>query len=49
MLRKMANSDREWERFGASDPYFGVLTNDRFKVAHIDQTARDDFFSSGEA
>lgn len=49
MLKKMVNSDREWEKFGASDPYYGVYTDDRFKLAHIDQTARDDFFSSGEA
>jgi SAM-dependent methyltransferase len=44
----MVNSDREWEKFGASDPYYGVVSHDRFKVGQTDETALDDFFSSGE-
>ncbi|TDY25501.1 methyltransferase family protein [Paraburkholderia sp. BL6665CI2N2] len=48
MLKRMVSTDREWEKFGASDPYYGVLSHDRFKGGNTDQTARDDFFSSGE-
>jgi SAM-dependent methyltransferase len=49
MLKKTLSSDREWEKFGASDPYYGVVSHDRFKAGNTDQTTRDDFFSSGEA
>jgi ubiquinone/menaquinone biosynthesis C-methylase UbiE len=41
-------TDREWEAFGKSDPYFGVLTHARFRAAATDSAARDEFFSLGE-
>lgn len=44
-----ADTDRQWERFGASDPYYGVLTDDRFRAEHLDADARSQFFASGEA
>lgn len=44
----MMKTDKAWESWGASDPYFGVLTDDRFREGSIDQT-REDFFYSGEA
>ncbi len=41
-------TDEEWEKWGSTEPYFGVLTNDRFKTAAIDDTAKSDFFQSGQ-
>ncbi len=41
-------TDDEWEKWGRSEPYFGVLTNEKFKVAAIDDQARADFFASGQ-
>ncbi|HEX6628877.1 MAG TPA: class I SAM-dependent methyltransferase [Gemmatimonadaceae bacterium] len=44
----ITNSDRDWERFGQTDPYFAVLTAPEF---HGQPTgdARAKFFESGEA
>lgn len=41
-------SDVEWERFGSEDPYFGVVTDDRFHASRLDADARVAFFQSGE-
>src|SRR5262245_52302229 len=38
----------EWEKMGRKDPYFGVLTNDKFRSGQIDAAARAEFFASGE-
>ena len=37
----------DWQTFGAADPYYGVLADDRFKAANIDAAAIDAFFKSG--
>lgn len=42
------HSDLEWERFGREDPYFGVITDDRFHASTLDADARSAFFQSGE-
>lgn len=44
----MRNTDRDWERFGATDPYFAVLTDPKFRRGRIDDEARDEFFASGD-
>ncbi len=41
-------SDLEWERFGREDPYYGVLTDERFRAGLLDEGARRDFFRSGQ-
>ena len=28
-------TDKQWERLGKEDPYFGVLTNDEFKKENL--------------
>lgn len=40
-------TDAEWEKWGARDPYFGVLTHERYRSSLL--TAQDyrDFFDSG--
>lgn len=40
--------DRDWERFGAADPYFGVLTHDKFRSGQLDDAALREFFETGE-
>lgn len=41
------NSDRDWELFGKTDPYFAVLTAPEFH-GHLSGEARAKFFASGE-
>ena len=41
-------SDKSWERFGRQDPYFGVLSHARFRLAHEPGPQRAEFFASGE-
>lgn len=41
------HSDKEWERFGSIDPYYGVITNNRYKSSNMTERDKEDFFSSG--
>jgi trans-aconitate methyltransferase len=41
------DSDRDWNLIGALDPYFGVLTEEKFKRANLDEKALAEFFASG--
>jgi SAM-dependent methyltransferase len=45
----MENTDVEWEKFGAQNPYYGVLTDDKFKSSNLNDLALAEFFESGEA
>ena len=40
--------EREWEKFGRKDPYFGVLSQEKFRATRIDAAARAEFFETGE-
>lgn len=42
-------TDKDWESFGANDPYFAVLTDDKFHATNLSEEHREDFFKSGEA
>lgn len=42
------NTDAAWETFGRTDPYYGVLSDERFRSAAADGPARAEFFRSGE-
>jgi SAM-dependent methyltransferase len=42
------NTDRDWSEIGANEPYFGVITHDRFKRDVLDAVAIEDFFASGQ-
>jgi SAM-dependent methyltransferase len=44
----MRASDRNWERFGQVDPYFSVLTSERFRNAAAPGEERTEFFQTGE-
>jgi len=43
------NSDESWRKFGKEDPYFGVITAERFRKENLDDAALADFFASGES
>lgn len=40
-------SDADWEKWGQQDPYFGVLTHDKFRNVSIEDN-REEFFSTGQ-
>ena len=42
-----ANPDKEWETYGKTDPYFGVLTEDKFSQKNLTEKNREDFFRTG--
>ena len=41
-------SDDAWNQIGRSDPYYGVLTDDRNRADRLDSDAKAEFFRSGE-
>lgn len=41
------STDREWVRWGQQDPYFAVITNDKFRSAKLTDAAKQEFFDSG--
>jgi len=43
----MRNTDKAWQRFGQTDPYFAVLTHPRFRAAAKEGETRREFFDSG--
>ena len=44
-----ADPNAAWEKYGADDPYFGVLNQGAFKTHALDDASRASFFQSGEA
>ncbi|ANJ67399.1 hypothetical protein A9404_08415 [Halothiobacillus diazotrophicus] len=40
-------TDREWEKFGTDDPYFGVIADEKYRAAHLTETGKEAFFRSG--
>jgi len=43
------NPDKSWEELGRSDPYYGVLSADRFRSASLDANVKAEFLDSGRA
>jgi len=41
------STDAEWEKWGGQDPYFGVITQEKFRNNRLDDAARVEFFESG--
>lgn len=42
------STDAEWEKWGATNPYFGVLSQKKFRKEHLNEAALNEFFASGE-
>jgi SAM-dependent methyltransferase len=40
--------DRDWQNWGKTDPYFGVLTDPKFLNTNLNDSALAEFFASGE-
>lgn len=47
LMAKKTSSDKAWERFGKEDPYFGVITDHKFKRSNLTPEAVSEFFESG--
>jgi SAM-dependent methyltransferase len=43
------DTDADWREIGASEPFWGVLTEDRFRRDRMDQVAKQAFYSTGIA
>jgi len=41
------DTDKQWEIFGKEDPYYGVLTDNKFHKNNLSAEAKDDFFATG--
>jgi 2-polyprenyl-3-methyl-5-hydroxy-6-metoxy-1,4-benzoquinol methylase len=41
------NSDASWEKWGKEDPYYGVLTHDKFRRENLDDDLKGEFFETG--
>ena len=41
------NTDTEWERWGQREPYFGVITDAKFRRQALTTESRKEFFDSG--
>jgi len=43
------DTDKDWEYFGKTDPYWAVLTHDKFRKQNLTDDLVQSFFASGEA
>ena len=41
------NTDKDWEKFGKDDPYFGVFTHDKFRKINLTDENREELFKTG--
>lgn len=46
-MRIKANPERDWHKFGELDPYYGVLTSDKYKNENITEATKEHFFYTG--
>ncbi|MEJ2343344.1 MAG: hypothetical protein P8Y10_14235 [Gemmatimonadales bacterium] len=42
------DSDKEWEKFGRDDPYYGVTADEKHRRDRLDAESLIDFFKSGQ-
>src|SRR6266852_4183437 len=43
------STDTDWEEWGRRDPYFGVITDPKFRSGKINEDAKREFLASGES
>jgi len=41
------DSDAAWRSLGRNDPFFGVLSDERYHKSRLTDEARDEFFETG--
>jgi trans-aconitate methyltransferase len=49
MAMPESSASRAWKKWGETNPYFGVLSDDAYRLDRLDDTARKEFFRTGEA
>jgi 2-polyprenyl-3-methyl-5-hydroxy-6-metoxy-1,4-benzoquinol methylase len=42
------NTDRDWEKYGSSDPYFGVISHNEYRKTNLTDERKELFFKTGE-
>lgn len=42
------STDQNWEKWGRQDPYFGVITDPKFRNQNLSEEAKKEFFKTGE-
>lgn len=42
------STDADWDKWGETDPYFGVLSSDEYHAENLNEESRAKFFQSGE-
>jgi 2-polyprenyl-3-methyl-5-hydroxy-6-metoxy-1,4-benzoquinol methylase len=43
----LLSAEKDWKKLGEIDPYYGVLSHDKFKSININDDAKREFFASG--
>jgi 2-polyprenyl-3-methyl-5-hydroxy-6-metoxy-1,4-benzoquinol methylase len=41
------NTDVEWEKWGKNDPYYGVITHEKYRSQNLTEETKMEFFESG--
>lgn len=44
-----SESFKNWKEWGKKDPYYGVLSEEKFRMQHLSEQALKEFFDTGEA
>lgn len=42
------STDKDWEKWGATDAYFGVISDEKYHAECLSESAKEEFFQSGE-
>lgn len=42
------NSDKAWKKYGKENPYYGVLTDDKYKGQSLSEESKKQFFDAGK-
>src|SRR5690349_10764378 len=41
------DTNRDWEKLAKHEPYFAVITSDKFRSANLTQESKEEFFAGG--
>lgn len=41
-------TDKDWEKWGATDPYYGVFSSEQYRASKLSNERKEEFFRSGE-
>lgn len=42
------DTDLDWQRYGKEDPYYAVLSAEKYRREHLDEQTLEEFFTSGQ-